>query len=535
MTHQINLKSSWRKAILNICTHGDTDIFPFPIENHIFKDHIDDTISLLETLHGNFDEYISKYSPQNESTFAAIGYTGFRWATQLDPIWNAYLLGLVISIGDIIESQRIEIIRKRVFSYRYHYDPISHDVFRKDVGWAEFQARSRELAQKNKYILICDIADFYGRIYHHRLDNCFRTSGVEPDIYRKINELLMNISQNRSYGLPVGGPAARMLAEFLLIRTDRLLDNDGIEFCRFADDYHIFAPSREIAYKHLVRISELLQNNEGLTLQKMKTRILSSSEFLAFSNAKPGDEIDSEATSFLSSVRLRYDPYSPSAEEDYRRLAEEIGRFDIIGMLTREMAKSRIHEAITRKLIRSIKFLEPNVRATTMRSLVDNISVLAPVFPTVMRLLRELFFDLPGDIRLYISEQIRKLFSEDSGLLTLKLNISYALRVLAQDHSHENEALLSQLYPKIQDRMVRRDIILIMANWNCVHWISDVKSRFTSLDVWERRAFIVASYILTDEGKHWRKSMKDSFTPIEKLFEKWEGDRKNAGKSGVPL
>lgn len=535
MPNKTALLNSWKYALNNICTHGDTDIFPFSIENHIFKDKQDESIKLLGDIHDHFEDYLAKYPPQNESTLSAVGYTGFRWATQLDPIWNAYLLGLVISVGELIEHDRIELPRKRVFSYRFHYDPSTHDVFRKDTGWVEFQERSRELAQNYKYILICDIADFYSRIYHHRLDNALRTSGVPGDIYNKIMSLLMNISHNRSYGLPVGGPCARLLSELLLARTDRLLTNYDIEFCRFADDYHIFAQDSQTAYKHLVYISELLYQNEGLSLQKMKTRILTSSEFLAFPSSKPGELIDNEATNFISSIRLRFDPYSPNAHEDYEKLSQEVRKFDIIGMLTREMAKSRIHEAITRKLIKAVKFLNPEIRANTVRSLIDNIHVLAPVFPTVMILLRDLLPELPGDVQDYICAKLRLLFATDSHLLTLHLNVCYALRVLALRHSYESEALLAQLYRRTTDRMVRRDVILIMANWNCVHWISDIKNRFASLDAWERRAFIIANYILQDEGKHWREAMKDSFTPIEKLFLSWASQRASGSKKGIPL
>jgi hypothetical protein len=37
----------------------------------------------------------------------AAGYTGFRAATQIDPLWNAYLLDVVIALGPSIEAARI--------------------------------------------------------------------------------------------------------------------------------------------------------------------------------------------------------------------------------------------------------------------------------------------------------------------------------------------------------------------------------------------------------------------------------------------
>src|SRR5208283_2325363 len=93
--------------------------------------------------------------------------------------------------------------------------------------------------------------------------------------------LLSRFSGGVSYGLPVGGPAARLLSELLLNRTDRLLLANKIIFCRFVDDYRIFADSRASAYRALLLLSQVLLADEGLTLQRNKTRILSSDEYVA--------------------------------------------------------------------------------------------------------------------------------------------------------------------------------------------------------------------------------------------------------------
>ena len=40
----------------------------------------------------------------NVGALAPVGYTGFRWAMQIDPIWNAAYLSWVLSIADQIET-----------------------------------------------------------------------------------------------------------------------------------------------------------------------------------------------------------------------------------------------------------------------------------------------------------------------------------------------------------------------------------------------------------------------------------------------
>jgi hypothetical protein len=70
-----------------------------------------------------------------------------------------------------------------------------------------------------------------------------------------------------------------------------------------------------------------------------------------------------------------------------------------------------------------------------------------------------------------------------------------------------------------------------MANLNNHYWLSDIKSRFSTLSIWERRAFIPASYLLKDEGTHWRDHTKEQFTTFELLVRDWVAS-KNPSQSG---
>jgi hypothetical protein len=100
------MRKYFERALSNIIKHGDTDIFPYPIENRIFFDKRKEAIDLLLNLNKDFAKSLVQFPPANNSALAPVGYTGFRWATQIDPIWNAYFLGLVISISDQIEEAK---------------------------------------------------------------------------------------------------------------------------------------------------------------------------------------------------------------------------------------------------------------------------------------------------------------------------------------------------------------------------------------------------------------------------------------------
>ena len=261
-------------AIQNIVRHGDTDIFPFPFENRMFFDDTKTTVDLLLEYHKNFEEYLNRHPPRHVSSLVPAGYSGFRWATQLDPIWNAYFLACVLSISEPIERVRISKSDDVIFSYRYMPDRDSGHLFDRDYNWTRFFHQSLNLCEEFSHLVICDISDFYPRLGHHRLENALQHIDDNSDAPHRIMGFLNNFTNTRSFGLPIGGPAARILSELTLNQIDRILKNQGVVFVRYSDDYHLFANSRDAAFQNLVFLSEKLFLNQGLSLNKSKTRIL---------------------------------------------------------------------------------------------------------------------------------------------------------------------------------------------------------------------------------------------------------------------
>lgn len=518
-------------AVGHIAHWGDTDIFTYPIDNHLFFDRPSDVVALLLKVHADFTNQLAEQPPISEGTLSLVGYTGFRWVTQIDPVWNAYFLGLVLALADQIESARLSPAEGAVFSYRYVPDLTSQRLF-EDGAWVNFQRRSLELAKTHSHVLMCDIADFYSRIYHHRLENALARL-PSPDPYAgQVMRLLGQFSRNVSYGLPVGGPAARILSELLLNNSDRLLKSQGFQFCRYADDYHIFASSIEEAYTALAFLSDALYRNEGLSLAKAKTRILSTHEFATtsmFSDQAPTEAAEMEAREFLG-ISLRFDPYSATAADDYEQLKKEVNSYDIPGMLSRELLKPRIHSTLVRKLVRAVEFLTPGSQVAIVRSLADKLSVLAPILPSVLTALRDLFrTGLTAETQDYVCEVLRNLVRSGSYLVRTDLVKSYVIRVLAQRNLPENEALLVELFRDNGSPLVRRDIILAMARWRAHYWLGDLKTRYQALHEWEKRAFLVSSFVLGDEGDHWRRYEKKRFSPYDELLLAWAEQKHKTG------
>jgi hypothetical protein len=406
-------------------------------------------------------------------------------------------------------------------------------------------------AKNSKWVVVCDISEFYPRLGHHKLENALMQLHLPGDQPSKIMKFLANFSGTNSYGIPIGGPASRILSELLLNQIDRLLKAEGIAFCRFADDYHLFAENYEDAFKGLLFLSEKLLNNQGLQLQKSKTRVMSGQEFVSTSPLtldddspesalQPSDgterpEVDKSKTQNLLSFSIRFDPYSPTAQDDYETLRKEIEKYDIISLLKTELSKSRIHISLSKKIVTAIRFIDDDRRDDAVLSLVTNADLLYPIYANVLIVARALYDDLTKMTQNLISEYILNLIRNKSHVLQPELNLAYAIRLIAASDGPEKEEALNRVYGATQSSILRTDIILTMAKWRASYWLSDIKTKFRTLGPSERRAFIVASYVLTDEGNHWRNHIKRELSPFELLVRDWAEQKSSSGNWSVPI
>ena len=518
-------EEAFKLAAKNVAAFGDTDIFPTPIDRYACADETDEVIKALKEIHRSFDQYLASRPPENIDALAPLGYTAFRWATQIDPLWNLYYLTLVLLVAEAIEAKRIPETAQTVFSYRFRPDPETGHLFG-ESNWRDYKKKALEMSNIYPFVLVADVAEFYPRVAHHRLENELQRLGLTTEEPKRIKILFSKFSQTRSYGLPVGGPASRILAELALNPVDTFLHRKGILFCRYVDDFHIFARSQQEAYNHLAFLAQILFN-EGLSLQKTKTRILTAKELqdasahLDFTGTDDLPDLPSEAR--LMRLSLHYDPYSPTASEDYDSLKEAVSSIDIVGILSREIAKTNIDTQITKQAIAAIRALEPKYQSSAIQSLLkpESLETLAPVFSNVMRLLRSLYEEIDNETKDLADETIIGLFNQGSHLIHIDLNLSYLLQVFGQRRSAEKETILIDLYERSQSPLVKKEIILIMAKWGATYWLSDILRRFGSLSKWERKAFIVAAYHMDDEGDHWLNHIKLTLAPDENIIRKW--------------
>ena len=251
----------------------------------------------------------------------------------------------------------------------------------------------------------------------------------------------------------------------------------------------------------------------------------------------PDDDSDllrREARSFIT-FSLRFDPYSPNAVEEYERLKDEVSKFDIVGLLGRELKKTRVHTALTKKLLAAIRYLSAPAQNELVKSLLDNLDSLAPLLPNVMTVIRSVFSALDAETQAFVSSAVQELIRSESPLAQLDLNLAYMLRVLGCAPSPETEEIFVAVHNGNTHPLVRKEVVLLMAKIGASYWVSDIKARYALLSPWEKRAFIAASYLLADEGKHWRQHERAKFLPFEELVRDWASERWKSPTWTIPV
>ncbi|TNV71529.1 hypothetical protein FGO68_gene14389 [Halteria grandinella] len=530
---------SIRLAIKNIATFGDTDVFPYPLEKLWFYDELDIVSGILTKFRDKGINLFNEFPVFSTTELYNTGYAGHRPATQIDPLWNALFLSAVIEIAPLIEQKRLS--SNQVFSYRFQPSFDTGKLFA-DTGWADFQKTSLMLASKYGYVASVDISDFYQRVYHHRLENVLRTDcSCNGTIVKFIDRFLSSINSEKSFGLPVGGPASRILAEALLIRTDRLLFTSGIPFIRFVDDYYLFGNSENELRASILKLNKLLLDNEGLSLNRNKTKLLSSKEHLeqsAFSTVDRNESPQEKNRRSFLSLRLRYDPYSDTADDDYEAIHKSIEDHDVLAIFENEIRKSRIDRFSATQSINAVKFMNPQDQSAMISAIALNLDTLSEVFPTVANTFRKVSQDISQDAKTVFYEKVRDMVAKRSPLIAASGTFAYAIRILADDPCPDADIALASVFFNYDEAtpILQRDVLFSMTRRKSTFWLSNLRNKMSSVsNPWVRRAMFAASYELRDEGEHWRKAEKGRLEEHDKLLLDWLGKKHNGNNWELPI
>ena len=137
----------------------------------------------------------------------------------LHPYDFIFYTALVLSLKDSISKARLSIVR--VFSYRTEQTSRSR-LYRSPSAWTDFRNAVVIRSDRQPALIVgaTDIADFFPRIYHHRLVNALDVSAPKSmkGHIRILEKMLSRFSGGTSYGIPVGPPAPCRTASIAPLR-----------------------------------------------------------------------------------------------------------------------------------------------------------------------------------------------------------------------------------------------------------------------------------------------------------------------------
>lgn len=300
--------------------------------------------------------------------------------------------------------------------------------------------------------------------------------------------------------------------------------SNRIRYVRFVDDYYIFANSLEESHSRLSFLTDKLMRNEGLSLQKHKTQIISNVEFINLIKNRvkgEGEDRGSKEKARFMSLPIKYDPYSPNAKVDYDKIKDSLKDFNILSLLNEELQKSKIHQQFSKRLIQSLDIAENDVVSEAFKIIVQKYQILYPIFPIIMIAAFKNFYRLNKDVKKLILDSIVGLFTKKSHIIQNDLNVAYAIRIIGLEPTYKNELFLVKLYERTKSELIKSICLQIMIRWKKHYFISDLRTQFSSMKYWQRRMFIIGSFILTDEGEHWRRNNNKNFSNIEQIIKQW--------------
>jgi hypothetical protein len=500
--------ASLEAAVRHLCRYGDTDIFPHLPELAFLADEEKAVVDELAKVD------LDSYAPAGAvEALAPKGRYSFRIAHQLPALDALLLLACVVEIGEDIEKKRQPVAGSGAFSYRFSVNAKNGQLFREDRTYKDWLHKQRDIIQKDKKlrVVVCtDISDFYARVNFHRLENLLDEVAPKHGAVRFIKKHIKVIRAKQSFGLPVGGAAARLLAELALSDTDQALMDRGLSATRFVDDFRIFLSSSNDPYDVLGYLAGQLGVNEGLSLNAAKTSVIVRRDYalrLVRLTSDLDEELEGIALDALT-TSLYFD------EEPDQDDLEQLKGLNLVEMLSAEIESENWDMGRVKVLFRALKIAKPK---ESVKFIIDNFDRLM-VFTREMCLLMEAMneeFDSCFDELL--DKIIESILTPPAS--SVQLIRTWLLEIFVRGIISITIIKLQKLdsLPGIVDK---RQLLLIRGRCGNKNYFRMQKTAIHHFSDFERYALVWgASCLPKDEYEKWLDSLKGNFK--EPLGELW--------------
>jgi len=186
------------------------------------------------------------------------------------------LLGIPTTFDRMIQQaihQELSPLFEPDFSaYSYGFRP------GRSAGQAILQAQTY-INQGYRSIVDIDIKSFFDTVNHDYLMTLIKRKVKDRDLLKLIWRFLRSPIQidgklqKRRLGVPQGGPLSPLLSNIVLNELDKEMENRGLHFVRYADDFCIFLKCYRSAHRVKRKISHFIEKYLHLEVNKKKSAI----------------------------------------------------------------------------------------------------------------------------------------------------------------------------------------------------------------------------------------------------------------------
>ena len=182
---------------------------------------------------------------------------------------------LVDAVGKFVEPYLLAEFDDRVLGHRLNSDS-SETMFRDhSEAFSKFIEIQHQYATASSFshCIKLDIANYYERIYHHKLQQLLEVHGVPGPVNSAVSTLLRKFTNGDSHGIPQGLWPSDYLGNIYLLYLDEFLKSRNIYAIRYVDDYRIMCSSEREALQILKECCTVLRGI-GLNPQPLKTSVV---------------------------------------------------------------------------------------------------------------------------------------------------------------------------------------------------------------------------------------------------------------------
>jgi hypothetical protein len=505
------------RAAADVGEHGDNDTLPFEMDTRFIKESQQRLAELAFAYYSELavagkkeaKETINSLHVFSERLLVPAGAAGFRISTKIHPFWNVYFNGLGIAIAEAHEPKR----SANVHSYRFNATK-GPDLFDRTSSWKAFREASIadcESRGEDAIVVQTDISSFYEHVYHHRIENCVAEQfPVDSTIPTQVDRLLNKFASGRSFGLPVGGQASRIVAEVLLSSVDRMLSDANVAWRRYVDDFVLITNSQSDAYRALSVLSHALADY-GLTLNRTKTTFLRARHYIDYVRGQLRGSDDEAGR--LRDIDLHFDPYSDNPLSDFEELKATVESLDVRKLLGLELHKGQPDPFLVSQVGRTLRLHTPEISLQLCITLLGprNLHAFRASWSTIMRGVSQLRADDRfASIFSEIDQLLDDVPSHSPHLLLAEASCLHYLRTVRFRRTEVRAKYVLALYSSASSDTVRRACIDCWRIWKDRPSFIRLRNRWNSMSAEEQRMLWLAGAVFGDDGKNFRLQVKRS-------------------------